>query len=163
MTDIVDSATRSRMMASIRGKNTKPELKVRRGLHQLGFRFRLHPRDLPGRPDLTFPKYRTAVFVHGCFWHRHKSCRLAYTPSANRQTWIQKFEGNVERDRRQIAQLHENGWRVFVVWECVLRRSDLSEVLLHIADELKTGTKNFKEWPSPEEMAEGRDLPGSDT
>lgn len=153
MSDIVDPATRSKMMASIKGKNTKPELKVRRGLHQLGVRFRLHRRDLPGSPDLVFPKYRAALFVHGCFWHRHDSCRLAYTPSANDQKWVEKFKTNVERDRRQIALLQQAGWRVFVIWECALRSNDLSDLLVAVTAELKTGESTYREWPaSPNEV-----------
>lgn len=148
MTDIVDPATRSKIMASIRGENTKPELLVRSGLHQLGVRFRLHSRELPGSPDLVFPKYRTALFVHGCFWHRHDSCRLAYTPSANGQKWGEKFKANVERDRRQIALLQQAGWRVFVIWECALRASNLSDLFIAVASELKAGDRAFREWPA---------------
>lgn len=148
MTDIVDPATRSRIMASIRGKNTKPELLVRRGLHQLGVRFRLHRRDLPGSPDLVFPKYRTTLFVHGCFWHRHDSCMLAYTPSANGYKWVEKFKANVERDRRQISLLQQAGWRVFVIWECALRANDLSTLFVAVATELKTGESAYREWPA---------------
>lgn len=148
MTDIVDTATRSRIMASIRGKDTKPELLVRRGLHRIGVRFRLHVRDLPGRPDLVFPKYRTVLFVHGCFWHRHDSCWLAYTPSANSSKWLDKFEANVERDRRQVAALQKAGWRVLVVWECLLRSNDLSDLIADIGVELKIGQTGYREWPS---------------
>lgn len=155
MTDIVDPATRSKIMASIRGKNTKPELRIRRALHALGVRFRLHRRDLPGSPDLVFPKYRVALFVHGCFWHRHDSCKLAYTPSANRQEWEEKFKGNVARDRRQIALLLQAGWRVFVIWECALRADDLSDLLVAVAAELKTGESGFREWPTFPNQARG--------
>lgn len=155
MSDIVDPATRSKMMASIKGKNTKPELKVRRGLHQLGVRFRLHRRDLPGSPDLVFPKYRAALFVHGCFWHRHDSCRLAYTPSANDQKWVEKFKTNVERDRRQVALLQQAGWRVLVIWECALRANDLSDLLVAVAAELKSGESTYREWPTPPNEVQG--------
>jgi len=155
MTDIVDPATRSKIMASIRGKNTKPELRVRRGLHALGVRFRLHRRDLPGSPDLVLPKYRVALFVHGCFWHRHDSCKLAYTPAANRQEWEEKFKGNVARDRRQIALLLQMGWRVFVIWECALRTDHLSDLILEVAAELKAGQSTYQEWPKlPNEAQE---------
>lgn len=147
MTDIVDPATRSRIMASIRGRNTKPELLVRSCLHRSGVRFRLHVRDLPGRPDLVFSKYRVALFVHGCFWHRHNSCRYAYTPSANSQKWLAKFEANVERDRRQIDLLRQSGWRVFVIWECALRAESLYELLAELITELRTGESTYREWP----------------
>ena len=147
MTDIVDPSTRSKIMASICGKNTKPELRIRRGLHQLGMRFRLHRRDLPGRPDLVFPKHRAVLFVHGCFWHRHNSCRLAYIPSSNSEKWAEKFKANVERDRAQVTSLMEDGWRVFVIWECAIRVKDVSELLAAVADELRAGSRNYREWP----------------
>lgn len=148
MVDIVDTATRSKIMASIRGKNTRPELTVRRGLHKLGMRFRLHCRELPGSPDLVFPKYRATLFVHGCFWHRHQSCRQAYTPSQNAAQWIEKLEANAERDRRQIAQLQAAGWRVLVIWECALRANDVSDLLIAVANELKCGESAYREWPA---------------
>lgn len=160
MTDIVDPATRSKIMASIRGENTKPELLVRSGLHQLGVRFRLQSRELPGSPDLVFPKYRTALFVHGCFWHRHDSCKLAYTPSANAQKWEEKFKANVERDRRQIALLQQAGWRVFVIWECALRERNLNDLFVAVASELKAGDRAFWEWPATTNEAQSADLPG---
>src|SRR5690554_4709711 len=120
MADIVDSKTRSRMMSGIKGKHTRPELLVRSGLHRLGFRFRLHPRNLSGRPDLILPKYRVAIFVHGCFWHRHPGCKYATTPTTREDFWRAKFEANVERDRRKARELREAGWRVLTVWECTL-------------------------------------------
>lgn len=105
-------------MSSVRGKNTLPEMLVRRFLHASGLRFRLHVKDLPGRPDIVFPKYRTVVFVHGCFWHRHQGCSKATIPDANQVFWQEKFKRNVERDARNIAQLQLLSWRVLVVWEC---------------------------------------------
>ena len=120
--DVVDSATRSRMMAGIRAKDTKPEMIVRRYLHARGFRYRLHKRGLPGSPDLVLPKYKIAIFVHGCFWHRHAGCRYATTPSSNVERWTRKFATNTERDARKLAELENGGWRVIVVWECELRR-----------------------------------------
>lgn len=122
MVDIVDAATRSRMMAGIRGKDTKPELVLRRGLHALGFRYVLHNRKLPGSPDLVFPKHHAVVFVHGCFWHRHEGCRYASVPSTRPDFWREKFERNVERDRNAMRLLRHHGWRVAVVWECAMRR-----------------------------------------
>lgn len=107
-------------MSGIRGKNTKPEWLVRRGLHARGFRYRLHPKDLPGTPDLVLPKYKAAIFVHGCFWHGH-NCRLFKWPSTRQEFWRQKIEGNVARDARATNSLIEMGWRVATVWECGLR------------------------------------------
>ncbi|MGJ7531064.1 very short patch repair endonuclease [Variovorax sp. GB1P17] len=114
---------RSRMMASIRGKNTRPELLLRSAMFAAGFRYRLHVRGLPGSPDLVFPKYRAVLFVHGCFWHRHDNCRYTTSPKSNEDFWRVKFEGNVSRDARNVAQLMEQGWRVATVWECALKRS----------------------------------------
>jgi DNA mismatch endonuclease (patch repair protein) len=118
MADIVDKAQRSRMMAAITGKNTKPERLVRSHLHRAGLRFRLHARGLPGRPDIVLPRWHAVVFVHGCFWHRHGGCRRATTPSSNRRFWNRKFRENVERDRRNLTVLRRAGWRVYVIWEC---------------------------------------------
>ena len=118
MTDIVNAARRSEIMSRIKGRNTKPELIVRRIAHGLGFRFRLHRGDLPGSPDMVFPRYRTVVFVHGCFWHRHHGCRYAYRPKSRIQFWTKKFEENVARDTRNEMALRDLGWRVLVIWEC---------------------------------------------
>lgn len=107
-------------MAAIKGKNTKPELLVRSWLHKNGFRFRLHRKDLPGTPDIVLPKYRTVIFVHGCFWHRH-GCSNSVMPSARREFWHQKLSTNVLRDRRSRLALRREGWRVIVLWECQLR------------------------------------------
>ena len=118
MTDIVDRKRRSAMMARIRGRDTKPELAVRHIAHRMGLRFRLHRKDLPGRPDLVFPKHRLAVFVHGCFWHRHEGCPYASNPKSRIAFWTEKFAANVERDARQEAALRALGWRVLVIWQC---------------------------------------------
>lgn len=109
---------RSVLMGRVRGKDTKPEHAVRRAAHSLGYRFRLHRRDLPGTPDLTFPRLRKAVFVHGCFWHRHAGCSRTTTPKTRAAYWRDKFQQNVERDRRNAAALRALGWEVLVVWEC---------------------------------------------
>ena len=111
------------MMASIRGKNTRPELSLRSAMFAAGFRYRLHVRGLPGSPDLVFPKYRAVLFVHGCFWHRHDGCRYTTSPKSNEDFWSLKFEGNASRDARNVALLKEQGWRVAIVWECELKRS----------------------------------------
>lgn len=121
MTDIVTPDQRSKMMAGIRAKNTKPELLIRRALFAQGLRFRLHRRDLPGVPDIVFPGRKIVVFVHGCFWHQHPSCRFAKLPSSNTNFWRNKLEGNTERDERAAAALLSMGWRVLTVWECATR------------------------------------------
>jgi len=105
-------------MSRIRGKDTKPEIIVRSMLHRMGYRFRLHRKDLPGTPDIVLPKYNTVIFVHGCFWHRHKGCKYAYTPKSRVNFWKDKFAGTVKRDKQHLKQLKENGWEVFIVWEC---------------------------------------------
>ncbi|MCA7985383.1 very short patch repair endonuclease [Burkholderia vietnamiensis] len=120
MTDITDVATRSRMMSGIRGKNTKPELVVRKALYERGLRYRLHVRSLAGTPDLVFPRYKAVVFVHGCFWHRH-NCALFKMPSSRTEFWTEKLDRNRERDREHMTKLLQDGWRVAVVWECSLR------------------------------------------
>ena len=109
---------RSALMARVRDKNSKPELIVRRATHALGYRFRLHRRNLPGTPDLVFPRLRKAIFVHGCFWHRHRGCSRTTTPKTRAEYWQRKFAANVERDARKKRQLRALGWSVLVVWEC---------------------------------------------
>ena len=109
---------RSAMMARIGQRNTVPEVTVRRSLHRLGYRFRLHRRDLPGTPDIVLPRHRVAVLVHGCFWHRHPNCRFAYTPKTRLEFWSRKFEQNVERDKRTELALQDRGWAVVTIWEC---------------------------------------------
>ncbi|RZZ89657.1 DNA mismatch endonuclease Vsr [Pseudoxanthomonas winnipegensis] len=121
MTDIVPVAVRSRMMASIRARDTKPELQVRRYLHSRGFRFRLVRKDLPGKPDLVLTRWQVAIFVHGCFWHGHDGCRYATVPRTRTEFWAAKISANATRDTRSIAALTALGWRVIVVWECALR------------------------------------------
>jgi DNA mismatch endonuclease (patch repair protein) len=118
MTDIVDAATRSRMMSGIRGKDTKPELLVRSYLHRNGLRYRLNVKELPGKPDIVLPKYRTVVFVHGCFWHQHPGCKYAVMPGNNKAFWKNKLEGNAMRDKKNIALLSKCGWIVHTIWEC---------------------------------------------
>ncbi|MDI3383990.1 very short patch repair endonuclease [Xenophilus aerolatus] len=116
--DIVTPVQRSAMMSRIRGKNTRPELALRRQLFFAGYRFRIHRRDLPGTPDVVLPKHRVALFVHGCFWHRHPGCPMTTVPSTNAAVWAAKFSANVERDATAVRRLQELGWRVAVVWEC---------------------------------------------
>lgn len=133
MIDVVDKATRSRMMSCIRGKNTRPELTVRSFLHRAGLRFRLHAK-LPGKPDLVLPKHRTVVFVHGCFWHRHENCRYCTIPANNAAFWQEKFADNVRRDARVKQQLQELGWRVLVIWSCQLNEHELSKLVTMIRE-----------------------------
>ncbi|MFG1292896.1 very short patch repair endonuclease [Xanthobacter versatilis] len=141
MTDIVDQQTRSRMMSGIRGKNTKPELALRRALHARGFRFRLHSGKVYGRPDLFLPKHRAAVFVHGCFWHRHEGCRYATVPATRSEFWGTKFDANVARDNAVRTRLLEGGWRVATVWECALRKPERLNNVVRIFEEWLLGTE----------------------
>ncbi|WP_324187666.1 very short patch repair endonuclease [Sphingopyxis solisilvae] len=118
---LVDRLTperRSWLMSRVGSKNTSPEMRVRRLAHSMGLRFRLHRKDLPGNPDLAFPKYGAVLFVHGCFWHRHPGCRKASTPKSRTEFWDAKFVSNVKRDRRNEDALRAQGWRVFTIWEC---------------------------------------------
>lgn len=124
MTDFLTVKERSVRMSRIRSRDTKPEVALRRSLHRLGLRFRLGGTGLPGRPDIVLPRHRTVVFVHGCFWHRHRGCRVATTPKSNTQFWEEKFAGNVERDKRVIGELEARGWKVVVAWECELSTKD---------------------------------------
>lgn len=121
LADVHDKTTRSRNMSAIRSKDTKPELIVRRGLHARGLRYRLHQRNLPGKPDLVFPSRRVVLFVHGCFWHAHAGCRYYKVPKTAPERWRKKLEGNRARDMRDQSALISCGWRVIVVWECELR------------------------------------------
>ena len=127
MVDIVDKQTRSRMMAGIRGKDTRPEMVLRRALHARGFRYRLHGKGIPGRPDLVLPKHRAVIFVHGCFWHRHYGCRFATTPTTRPEFWAEKLAANVRRDRAVRDELAAAGRRVATIWECALRKPEIME------------------------------------
>lgn len=145
MADVLTVEQRQRNMSSIRGKDTKPEMLIRRGLHAHGLRYRLHDRKLPGCPDLVFPKYRTAVFVHGCFWHAH-GCALSKLPATRPEFWRKKLEGNVARDQKAVAALQANGWRVLVIWECALRgatRMSESSVLEQARDFVRMSTADL--------------------
>jgi DNA mismatch endonuclease (patch repair protein) len=144
MADVVDSATRSRMMSGIKGKDTAPELAIRRRLFAAGFRYRLHPKDIPGRPDLLFPKYKAAVFVHGCFWHRHVGCRYASSPGTRPDFWAAKFQGNQTRDERKTQELLNAGWRIAIVWECALRGGGDAEAAVALARWLPSGIARFE-------------------
>lgn len=130
--DRVSRSTRSRIMSRIRGTDTGPERLVRNFLHRAGLRFRLHRRDLPGKPDIVLPKHGSIVLVNGCFWHRHKGCDYAYFPKSNGKFWRKKFAANVSRDRRIARLLRIMGWRIFVVWECRMAAADLSRLIRRI-------------------------------
>ena len=145
MADIVDRKTRSRMMAGIRSKDTRPELQVRRFLHSHGFRYRLHEKKLPGTPDIVLPKYNLVIFVHGCFWHRHAGCPLATMPDQNRDQWMRKFSRNLIRDKVQMERLVNLGWRVLVIWECGLKNRLNS--LTWLIEFVKHEQISFHEWP----------------
>ena len=112
------SEQRSRNMSAIKSKNTKPEIKVRKILHSMGYRFRLHSKDLPGSPDIVLPKYKTVIFVHGCFWHRHENCKYAYTPKTRKEFWNKKFTENKKRDSEIQEKIKILDWRSVVIWEC---------------------------------------------
>ena len=145
MSDIVDRETRSRMMSAIRGKDTRPELIVRRFLHRKGYRYRLHRRNLPGRPDIILPKHRVVILVHGCFWLSHDGCFYATSPATRKEFWREKLAGNRDRDLRQQEELNRLGWRVVVIWECGIRHAlDDLDSIVH----LMKGRAETVEWPS---------------
>ena len=127
------SYQRSRNMSAIKSKNTKPEIEVRKLLHSLGYRFRLHRKDLPGTPDIVLPKYKTVIFVHGCFWHRHENCKYASIPKTRTEFWENKFKENIKRDQVNQKNLYKLGWNIVIVWECELKRINyLKEIFLKI-------------------------------
>lgn len=141
MPDVVDRATRSRMMSGIRGRDTHPERMVRSSLWRLGLRFRVHVRDLPGSPDIVLPKWRTVVQVQGCFWHGHLGCRYFKVPETRREFWRSKITANRVRDRRNMANLSRLGWRCVVVWECALR-DDPERALRLVGNSVLRGSAN---------------------
>lgn len=143
------NTSQSKIMRAVRRANTKPELLVRKQLHALGLRFRLHPRKLPGTPDIVLKKHRVVIFVHGCFWHRHDDCRYATTPKTRQDYWLPKFAANVERDARKAADLEALGWRVLVVWECETRNLAALEERLR-----KDFALPFQPVPAPQDGAE---------
>ena len=119
------SEQRSRNMSAIKSKNTKPEIAVRKVLHSMGYRFRLHRKDLPGSPDIVLPKYKTVIFVHGCFWHRHQNCKYASTPKTRQEFWNKKFNENINRDKINQENLSSKGWKIIIVWECEIKDKNL--------------------------------------
>ena len=148
MADKLTSSQRSHCMSRIRGKNTKPEILVRKGLHARGFRFRLHNKKLPGSPDIVLPKYGVAIMVNGCFWHGHKGCRYATKPKSNVEFWETKIARNKHRDEVTAAHLEALGWTVITIWECELRtNSQLDDRLNTLAEEIRRAyeTKRIKD------------------
>lgn len=146
MTDIVPADVRSRMMSGIRSRNTRPELVLRKGLHALGLRYRLHGKNLPGKPDLVFPRYRAVIMVHGCFWHGH-DCPLFRWPASRQDFWREKITGNRERDRKVDTLLADAGWREGIVWECALKgrgRRPLEEILSRCAEWLRSDRQRLE-------------------
>ena len=129
MTDIVSPEKRSEMMKGIRSKDTKPEKTVRSWLHRGGYRFRIHRKDLPGTPDIVLPRYRLAIFVHGCYWHRHENCKLTALPKTNTEFWESKFAKNQERDKLKLEECRDAGWKVVVIWECETRNGSFTTKL----------------------------------
>lgn len=146
MTDVVDAATRSRMMSGIRGRNTKPEISIRSLLHRQGFRFRLHVLQLPGKPDIVLPRYRAVIFIHGCFWHGH-NCRLFKLPATRPEFWRKKFDQNKANDQKAVDALLASGWRVGIVWECAIRGAgrDLNHIGFRLAEWICSEKKYMEE------------------
>ena len=141
MTDVVSSQTRSKMMSGIQGKNTKPEIMIRKALHQKGFRYRLHVKSLPGKPDLVFPKYKAAIQINGCFWHGH-NCHLFKWPSTQPEFWREKILGNRERDAVKLKEMEEIGWRTMIIWECAVKgkyKQPFNEVIEWVSNWLISG------------------------
>lgn len=138
MADRISPEHRSWNMSRIRGKDTKPEMILRSLLHRAGFRYRLHDKRFPGKPDLLLPKYQTAIFVNGCYWHRHEGCRKATIPRTNAAFWKKKFEDTVARDARKTSQIIEKGWRVITIWECEIE-GDSAGIVESLRMKLKGG------------------------
>lgn len=153
MGDVFDKAKRSSVMSHIRGKDTKAEMIVRRGLFALGYRYRIHVGRYPGTPDIVLGKYRVAIFVNGCFWHGHEFCRFGRIPSSNVGFWTRKIARNRENDRKNTNTLIKMGFRVFVVWECALRnKSNLPALILSMDEEIRKGSNSYVEFPDPENL-----------
>ena len=136
MVDVVSPDKRSEMMSGIKGKNTKPEIIVRKALFKRGFRYRLHKKGLPGKPDIVFPKYKAVIFVNGCFWHGH-DCHLFKWPKSNPEFWKEKINGTIERDKRNHKKLQDSGWRIYTIWECSLKGKSPDDINREI-DKLET-------------------------
>lgn len=157
MTDIVDTATRSRMMSKIKGKNTKPEKIVRSALHAEGYRFRLHRKDLPGKPDIVLPRYRALIYVNGCFWHGH-DCPLFKWPKTRGEFWREKITANMRRDQRNFTEAAKSGWRVCILWECSIRGKSV-QLQLMTMQKLFAWLKDGNSFTEIQEAAEDRRKP----
>ncbi len=136
MTDVHSKAVRSYNMSQIKGKNTKPELIVRSFLHQNGFRFRLHCKDLPGKPDIVLKKYKTVVLVHGCFWHGHKGCKYFVVPKTRQQWWLDKINRNKVKDAESYKELIDQNWKIITIWECELKKGKIEITLVKLLNQL---------------------------
>ncbi|MBS1595765.1 MAG: DNA mismatch endonuclease Vsr [Bacteroidetes bacterium] len=138
MADVHDKATRSYNMSQIKGKDTKPEMLVRRYLHAHGYRYKLHDRSLPGRPDIVLPKYKTLIFIHGCFWHGHEGCRYYVVPKTRTDWWLEKIGRNTANDQKHHLALRKEGWRILTIWECELKPLVVEKTLARMLEELNT-------------------------
>lgn len=141
MTDVHSAKTRSYNMSRIRSKDTKPEMLVRKFLFSKGFRYRLHGRKLPGKPDIVLPKYRTVIFIHGCFWHGHPDCKYFVVPKTRTEWWLNKIGANTANDKKSVAMLTAAGWRVIEIWECALKKSTIENTLSALPGEIRSVIK----------------------
>lgn len=137
MTDVLSKEQRKRCMSKIKSKDTKPEMLVRRFLFSHGFRFRLHRKDLPGNPDIVLPKFKTVIFINGCFWHGHRDCKFATIPETNRDFWLSKISGNIIRDNESVERLKQSGWKVIVIWQCELKPKVKDQTLEQLITKLQ--------------------------
>lgn len=137
MADVHDKATRSYNMSRIKGKDTKPEMLVRRYLHAHGYRYRLHVKDMPGKPDIVLPRYKTVIFIHGCFWHGHEGCKYASLPKTRAAWWKEKIKKNIGNDKKAVTALQQAGWKIIILWGCELKPALLEQTLLAVKKSLK--------------------------
>ena len=144
MADVHNRSVRSYNMSRIKGRDTKPELVVRKFLHSRGLRYRLHRKDLPGKPDLTLKKYQAVILIHGCFWHGHEGCSYFSVPKTNTEWWLSKIYSNKKRDKSARKSLESTGWKVIVIWECELRKPRRIETLERVLDEVRQGKNNLR-------------------
>ena len=146
MVDVVDKATRSQMLSCLRSRNTKPEVLTRKALHKLGYRFRLGSQVGKIKPDIVLRHHKVAVFTHGCYWHQHEGCKLAYSDRSYEDKWLKKFKANIQRDQRVLEQLTKQGWRVAVIWECATRDSSIFQTVISMLDNwIKAGEGQYFE------------------